>query len=498
MKSIIKTIAALALLTALAICNSCNNGLLEPTDSELNSDRVVTITIALPSEESTKVAISDDQANNKLRITGWATGDKVTMCKKYNSAIYTSDFTWVSGNTFSGTLPEHADGVKDIDYAVYNASEIRYANVSQGIDFYPKHTVSTDVKDVILLAAENDGNGNFAMQHMGSILKATNQSGTSIEAAMKLLAGAAYGIKQFHGVLDYLHIVRCGWSDDLSFESAKFTIPTGTSYIYLPILDSGKKVGICDAYDGTTNSDASVVPFGSVATGKIYTYTVRKRGELSGEFTVNSDGRKVHFSKGILYYDRPNDVFKFENNQYSYSEFSNNHYSIFNWSSLVEVACAYTYDHTQDQIAKTNVLFTNNSNVPSSPSPNTEFTVEGTTGAWRVLAADEWNYLLKTRTMPDGKNRFTSAEGISIEGSVCHGAFLYPDGYNGPEVSSTMTWDAINRAGIVFLPDENGRGYWLPSCYNNASMPYFIIISSDSETNLSDRSYKRFIRLVTG
>ena len=60
--------------------------------------------------------------------------------------------------------------------------------------------------------------------------------------------------------------------------------------------------------------------------------------------------------------------------------------------------------------------------------------------------------------MTNSKARYSNAiNGVTIGGTTYEGLFLYPDDYNGEVVSSSMTWDEINAAGIVFLPAAGKR-----------------------------------------
>ncbi len=64
----------------------------------------------------------------------------------------------------------------------------------------------------------------------------------------------------------------------------------------------------------------------------------------------------------------------------------------------------------------------------------------------------------KFATNQYGKPCYTIAKsGITIGETSYKGLFLYPDNYNGAEVSESMTWDEINAAGIVFIPAANSR-----------------------------------------
>ena len=109
-------------------------------------------------------------------------------------------------------------------------------------------------------------------------------------------------------------------------------------------------------------------------------------------------------------------------------------------------------------------------------------TNDRTVGIWRTLSKEEWEYLIETRTMTNGKARYSiPGHGVTIGSTTYNGLFLYPENYNGEVVSGSMTWDDINAAGIVFLPaagcygsgyvarDESEGFYWSSSAYSEYS-----------------------------
>ncbi len=172
---------------------------------------------------------------------------------------------------------------------------------------------------------------------------------------------------------------------------------------------------------------------------------------------------------------------------------------------------------------------------------------------WRTPAADEWSYLLGTRTRggrANGTNnpRFTLAR-INTDGTAVCGLILFPDGVTieSSEVtkwgninkeigeSSMYTWDsyatqcttaqwaALATKGCVFLPCAGYRylegnntpvsgvggaagyaGYYWSSSPVNASQAYFVLFirtfvdpnSASKKLTVSDRYYGHSVRLV--
>ena len=204
-------------------------------------------------------------------------------------------------------------------------------------------------------------------------------------------------------------------------------------------------------------------------------------GALAGKFTV-AEGKKVHFSKGNLYYD--GSAFKFETNQYDFADSWNaSHVSHFYWSKTASVA--YTQNYSDDSADANDVFFTNDPD--DEESANAGFTVNDVTGQYRTLTKDEWTYLFNTpERMVNSKPCFSIAvSGVSIGGTTYKGVFIYPDNYNGDVVSDSMTWEQINAAGIVFLPAAGCRsglgftavgsdGYYWSATSNNGSFADFL------------------------
>ena len=101
--------------------------------------------------------------------------------------------------------------------------------------------------------------------------------------------------------------------------------------------------------------------------------------------------------------------------------------------------------------------------------------------------------------------------GVTIGGSTYNGVFLYPDNYNGEIVSSSMTWDDINAAGIVFLPAAGCRssgnasnvinvgsgGFYWSSTYDNNEADFVDFSSSKvSPDQHATRDFGHSVRLI--
>ena len=218
---------------------------------------------------------------------------------------------------------------------------------------------------------------------------------------------------------------------------------------------------------------------------------------LEHAFSV-SDRKQVYFSKGNLWADS-NKALHFEDAQWKSTPSFNaqnpqeednmdsNHVSHFTWANTVEKAIS-KYDSSQDY------LFCDEDHKQS---------VDGSANIYYALSKEEWNYLLKERTMLNGKERYSVATNspVIIEKEIYYGLFLYPDNYAGDIVSSSMTWNVINVAGIVFLPAAGQRmgdkvkfdfststsffdlrgGYWTSSSYFSDDLFHFCALCIESD-----------------
>lgn len=222
-------------------------------------------------------------------------------------------------------------------------------------------------------------------------------------------------------------------------------------------------------------------------------------GALKGEFSVSAT-KKVYFSKGNLWADG-NHALHFEDAQWKTTPASNgskdaSHVSHFTWSDKVPDAVGNSFSGSN--------LFCDEANKQS---------VDGSGKIYYALSKTEWLYLFNTSArMVNGKACYSNAvSGVTIGGSTYNGVFLYPDNYNGEIVSSSMTWDDINAAGIVFLPAAGYRSsntsnvitvgsgglYW-SSTYdgNEADVVYFNDSDVPSYSSLS-RNIGHSVRLIT-
>ena len=224
---------------------------------------------------------------------------------------------------------------------------------------------------------------------------------------------------------------------------------------------------------------------------------------LPGVFTVADDElgnvKKVHFSKGNLWADSSNTL-HFEANKYAFnSSYQSTHVSHFTWSSTVYAAVSKS-----------------NSGDNLFCDENNKVSVDGSEAIYYALSKEEWQYLFNTRTMANGGTRYENltSSGITVEGVTFKGVVLFPDDFTDQADWKTKytTWEALNDAGLVFLPAAGDRygsnfdnvgvsgRYWSSTAYDkDDSEAYNVLfhISSASPDSDSNRILGISVRLIT-
>ena len=200
--------------------------------------------------------------------------------------------------------------------------------------------------------------------------------------------------------------------------------------------------------------------------GKTATCTVTVMDALPIEFSVSAD-KKVHFSKGNLYYD--GSAFKFETNQYdSPASWNTSHVSHFYWSKDASVATAKTYSDAG--ASDGDVFFTNADGFTVNVGGKKQ------TG-WRTLSKAEWQYLFnKDNTYGENKRSGKYKCGVTVCGKT-NCVVLLPDnwewdetadehnvgtgwqdgGYPETQTGNEVTWEKMEDAGAVCLPAAGYR-----------------------------------------
>lgn len=285
MKKTILSLAALMLMAA-PVMTSCSNDLDEVAPAEETKGNVVTLTIALPDDEpATRVAVD----GSTLKITGWENGDVVTLYKAnpgqmsdYDREIWEDVpasldgegvvFTYSSTiQEFSGTLPT-GKTLADYNLAVYGGTAENMAGDQGGININPTTWCSTDLKDVVMMGAIKDSEGNFTMKVINNVMKIDNQSGADVTVAW-------YGYDYYPEKNLYFKLAsqvattnekpmvwKGAYINDQDHTDAS-AVPTFTlvndavNYVNFPMVDSWytfDKIGLYKT-DGTATTDATAV-----------------------------------------------------------------------------------------------------------------------------------------------------------------------------------------------------------------------------------------------
>ena len=344
-------------------------------------------------------------------------------------------------------------------------------------------------------------------------------SGSEISASLNLVAPddfVCFSIYDTSGDALTCNNVK-GWKDVVIGSEMTFSNATCTGYMtgFDNIGGSNYKDYYGRIVGGGTSLNGLPCNFSVVQAGKVYERTATpssdKRsfymdrratgdkkwteaaGKLPGLFTVGigADGKagtaddvQVRFSQGNLKYD--DSKWKFYDHQYDYLKgLENSPVSLFPWGydatkniHLGSSECVKTHNKKGDKLVYDKASSEGGDDWGVAYCESNSIDV----GTWRTLSKEEWVYLINTRTMTNGKARYSIPEyGVTIGSTTYGGLFLYPDNYNGEVVSGSMTLDAINAAGIVFLPAagyyeggevktyETEGFYWSSSAYSEYS-----------------------------
>lgn len=185
---------------------------------------------------------------------------------------------------------------------------------------------------------------------------------------------------------------------------------------------------------------------------------------LPGVFTVNSEGKKVRFAPGNLFWDGSD--FGVEKKQYDYPQTrESSHIGHFFYSKDLSVAIAPSY------------------NDPSASTSDVLFAADG--GAiwgWDVLSDSEWRYLIDRHAPYQWK---TSIDGV-------HCRVIVPDNLsgihyvNGTTIKSSYTaseWKEAEAEGLVALPFAGMYSNGIISQHGNDGSGYLWTKSPDSDAD---------------
>ncbi len=267
---------------------------------------------------------------------------------------------------------------------------------------------------------------------------------------------------------------------------------------------------------GSATITVTTTDGGKTATCAVIVKAALPEGALPGVFTVNAEGKKVHFSQGNLYYDGSN--WGFEAEQYYFRTYdgkgkcdaggynkdsgtTSGHWGLFGW-----VGASSTTFTTSPEIygVSTNTSSSSYGNVSGEAHKADWGTAIDNKGTWTTLTGGdngEWKYLFDNH--------------VNVWGTCNNvpGCFIAPDGYEGDATALSTAisdWESAQAAGIVFLPAASNRNgssvsgvgvsgcYWSSTAYGiNYAYRVRFTSSSVSPDSNGTRGFGYSVRLIT-
>ena len=416
--------------------------------------------------------LSDGKGTTKGTFTQDGTASFTSEVKAYYPATMVQDggLVWPATQTNNQTVPMYSTKTVSGNVEDFNFSSL--GSVLQIVFTTPQSDVtlqSIEIKD-----GTETMSGAFTVDTDGKAnITATDKAGITLN----LVDGVSVSNK-----ISYFNIA----------------VPAG-NYQNLTLTFTATDGAKCVMTNGKVNIEHNTVGRLTL-TGKTFKPDL-PAGALPGVFSVqNGEGqpvKQVHFSKGNLWADGDN-ALHFEANQYAFnSSYESSHVSLFTWSSTI--AAAVGKNNNGDY------LFCDENNKQS---------VDGSDKIYYALSTAEWQYLFNTRTMEKGGVRFENltSSGITVEGVTFKGVVLFPDDFTGQTTwkETYTTWEALNDAGIVFLPaagyrygsivlNVGGRGgYWSSTALDESRACRVYFNSYDVRPDDGDdRRYGYSVRLIT-
>lgn len=200
---------------------------------------------------------------------------------------------------------------------------------------------------------------------------------------------------------------------------------------------------------------------------------------IGGFFTINSEGKKVYFSKGNVQFTRNGSwSSKFAAHQYDIIGNAKANTTITNNGTLESPGTVDLFGWSSNNENNYNYYGINNSVVYSDYSGDFKDWGKTRSDPWRTPTKDEWTYLFNTRSSGStvfgtSSARYTLAT-INTNGSGVNGMILFPDGINiaSSEVTTagtvnsnsnfttkctTAQWNELEAKGCIFLPAAGKR-----------------------------------------
>lgn len=327
----------------------------------------------------------------------------------------------------------------------------------------------------------------------------------------------------------------------------KITLPTGSGERWAVLLPQPEMAAgefgsaFAGMYSGIRGSVPEIIEGECFSGGVTVTVETEKLpdGALPGLFTVNANGKQVHFSKGNLLYDKNTGEWRFFEEQYlrsyprdlmvgqDYINYSTvehfgwgcsgfNHGSVNYkpWQTINVDSYYYAYGDSSKNLNDGN------------GTADCGYTVIENGGKaykqWRTFTLAELHYILKYR---DGAAEKSSYATITTSGSDYIGLLLLPDNWVAPDGFSftpgifnnftvntydVSMWSKMEEAGALFIACNGRRNlhatsnpgkssyYWTCDSYS-ADMAYciFFSVSSFNDARTYNKSAGMAVRLMT-
>ena len=438
-------------------------------------------------QDGDKIFVTDGKVSDSFTLcegAGTTTGkfiqdNKVSFGTEveafYPSTIGTSRI-WPATQTKDDTVPMYCKGtLESTEPADFEFSSLG-AILQIGLNATEKNIVlkSIEIKD-----EEKPLSGSFSIDRDGlAVISSTDKDGIT----MDLGVGVPLGL-----VTKYFDIA----------------VPAG-NYRKLRILltaTDGSKMLLKDEHVAIERN----------AIGRLFLTASRFRPDgsiLTGEFTVNAEGKTVVFSKGNLWYNGNDGSFNFESSQKDrpFGAFSSQHVGNFFWNTNY-VEAVQTSSPSNDGSKAEDVLFTN----LTIDTPNPAFTANGVTGKFRTLSSAEWSYL--TGGSERRKGKFKDKVYVYNEkGDMQMYMGIAPDAYPGNMPGRFNNEEEFRNAeelGVVFFPYAgyryNGSIYYANGGPNGGECHYWlsdpdagnVILAHTTEGSTRSRNALAFsLRLV--
>lgn len=176
---------------------------------------------------------------------------------------------------------------------------------------------------------------------------------------------------------------------------------------------------------------------------------------LTGRFSVATD-KQVIFSQGNLQYKASSNEWSFANSQYSMIGYENENIAA-NYSGWIDLF-GWGTGNNPVETSKESAPYASFSDWTANPIVN------GNNETWYTLSAEEWDYLLNTRT------NAANLKGLAVVNDI-KGYILLPDNWTTPliltftptpndyttNVYTLGDWELMEAAGAVFLPAAGDR-----------------------------------------